>query len=133
MTSSRSAERATGNVRIHRMVLAALLTTAAAAGSAPRVAWAEPPPGAGSLAPPAAGYGVGGGYEFTYTTVARVLDLAVGVAFSSDRFATSEKGLSTQSGTTSTYDSTRVIQESAFLLTQTAAVRLGPVRPFVMI
>lgn len=86
---------------------------------------------AGRAVTPAAGYGVGGGYEFTYATVARVLDLAVGIAFSSDRFATSEKGLTTQSGMTTTYDSTRVIQESAFLLTQTAAVRLGPVRPFV--
>jgi hypothetical protein len=88
---------------------------------------------AGRAVGPAAGYGVGGGYEFTYATLARTLDLALGVAFSSDRFATSEKGLTTQSGMTIPYDSTRVIQESAFLLTQTAAVRLGPVRPFVSV
>ena len=86
---------------------------------------------AGSTISPAAGYGVGGTFEWTYARPAAEIELALGVDFSSDRFATGERGITTQSGTPAPYDSTRVIIESAFVLTHTVAFPVGPVRPFL--
>jgi len=69
-----------------------------------------------------------------------VLELAAGVDFSSDRFATGEQGTTTSDGdpnnptstsTTVTYGSTRVVSENNFIAAQTFALPLGSVRPFV--
>jgi hypothetical protein len=87
---------------------------------------------AGRTIPPAPGYGVAGTYEYSYAQPTPTLELALGVDFSTDRFATAEKGITaTESGATTSYNSTRVILESAFLLTHTVAVRVGPARPFL--
>jgi hypothetical protein len=86
---------------------------------------------AGRAISPAAGYGVGGTYEWTYARASREIELALGLDFSSDRFATAEQGLSTQSGVATPYDSTRLIIESTFVLTHTVAFPVGPVRPFL--
>ena len=91
---------------------------------------------AGQAISPAAGYGVVGSYDFTYARVADALELAAGVDFSSDRFATSEQGTTTSDGgdgntpVSVSYGSTRVVSENNFIATQTFAFPAGPVRPF---
>ena len=87
---------------------------------------------AGRAVTPAAGFGIGGGYELTYARPAPHLDLAVGVDFSFERFATGETGTTTTSdGGMQMYDTTRLITETTFLLTQAAGVSIGPFRPYV--
>jgi hypothetical protein len=87
---------------------------------------------AGRSIPPAAGYGVVGTFDFTYARPNDILELTLGVDFSSDRFATTEQGATTQAGgEPATYASTRVISENSFILAQTFACRVGAVRPFV--
>jgi hypothetical protein len=88
---------------------------------------------AGRTISPAAGYGVGGTFEWTYARPARQVELALGVDFASDRFATAERGVTTQSGNAVPYDSTRLINESTFVLTHTVAFPAGPVRPFLTV
>jgi hypothetical protein len=85
---------------------------------------------AGRAVTPAAGYGIAGTYDFAYARPDDVIELAVGVDFSSDRFATGEQGVSTQVGVAATFSSTRVISENNFVLTHTVAFRVAPVRPF---
>lgn len=85
---------------------------------------------AGSAIPPAAGYGVAGSYAFTYARVADAVDLALGLDFSSDRFATGEQGMGSGGVTLGPYSSTRVLSENEFVLAQTFALSAGPVRPF---
>ncbi|HEY4395778.1 MAG TPA: hypothetical protein VGP64_17035 [Polyangia bacterium] len=83
---------------------------------------------------PAAGYGIAGTFDFSYARPDELLELTIGVDFSSDRFATGEQGTTTtQNGAATTYASTRVISENDFLLTHTVGFRLGPVRPFFVL
>jgi len=85
---------------------------------------------AGKAISPAAGYGVVGSYYFTYARVGDAVDLALGVDFSSDRFATGEQGMGGNGATVVAYSSTRVLSENDFLLEQMFALAAGPVRPF---
>ncbi len=85
---------------------------------------------AGRAVTPAAGYGIVGTYDFAYARPDDVIELAVGVDFSSDRFATGEQGVGTQAGVPASFSSTRVISENNFVLTHTVAFRVAPVRPF---
>ena len=98
---------------------------------APRVAYRLGE--AGRAISPAAGYGVGGTYEWTYARASREVELALGLDFGTDRFATAEQGVSTQSGVATSYGSTRLIIESTFVLTHTVAFPAGPVRPFLTV
>lgn len=88
---------------------------------------------AGRSISPAAGYGVGGTFELTYAYPARQVELALGLDFASDRFATAEEGVTFQSGGATSYGSTRLILESTFVLTHTIAFPAGPVRPFLTV
>ena len=88
---------------------------------------------AGRAISPAAGYGVGGTYEWTYARASSEVELALGIDFGTDRFATSEQGVSTQSGVATSYGSTRLIIDSTFVLTHTVAFPAGPVRPFLTV
>ena len=85
---------------------------------------------AGQAISPAAGYGVVGGYSFTYVRVGDAVDLSLGVDFSSDRFATGEEGMGGNGAAVVSYSSTRVLSENDFLLEQTFALAAGAVRPF---
>jgi hypothetical protein len=85
---------------------------------------------AGRTISPAAGYGVGGTFEWTYAHPARQVELALGLDFASDRFATAEKGITFFA---TSYGSTRLILESTFVLTHTIAFPAGPVRPFLTV
>jgi len=94
---------------------------------------------AGQAISPAAGYGIVGSYDFTYARVGNRLELAAGVDFSSDRFATGEQGTTTDDTgpgnipMTVTYSSTRVLSENNFIVAQTFALDAGSIRPFVML
>jgi hypothetical protein len=92
---------------------------------------------AGQAISPAAGYGIVGSYGFTYARVADAVELSASLDFASDRFATAEQGTTTDGpgsgATTVTYSSTRVLSENDFVLGQTVAFPLGPVRPFLML
>lgn len=85
---------------------------------------------AGDTVKPAAGYGIAGTFDFTYARPDEVMDLAVGVDFSSDRFAIGEQGMTAQAGVPATFASTRVISDNNFVVTHTVAFRVDPVRPF---
>lgn len=86
---------------------------------------------AGKAITPSAGYGVGGTFDWTYVRPAPEIELTIGVDFGSDRFGTSEQGVSLQAGTATPYASTRLILESTFVLTHTVAFHAGPIRPFL--
>ena len=100
---------------------------------------------AGRAVTPAIGFGLAGTYEFRYARVGPVIELALGVEFAFDRFATGERGICSdqvlppqectenvkRTGVAGTFASTRVISETSFFLVHTIAARAGRLRPYL--
>jgi hypothetical protein len=83
---------------------------------------------------PANGISVGGSYQRRYLTLLGHLELGAGLDFFYDKYQTDVTGSMTVApGQEQTFSSQRVISQTSFAVTQTAAWRQGRVRPFAQI
>ena len=87
---------------------------------------------AGRAVTPAPGYGLAGTIEIAYLRSPVGIEGLLGIDFSYDRFAAGEVGV-VNDGMVRMFGYTRVISETSFILVHTAAVAVGPVRPYFTI
>jgi len=88
---------------------------------------------AGRAISPPHGYGLAGTLEVQYLKPWRGLEVALGIDFGFDRFATAEQGAVRIGGEEQFFAATRVISETTFVLLHTVAVRAGAIRPYVSV